>query len=133
MTKRSWYRFISIVLVITSCSFGVYIILSNLRDNIVFFYTPSEINKIATNQQVRIGGLVKANSIQKLSANKISFIITDHHHEIEIIYSGILPALFREGQGIVAEGALDTNNIFIASKLLTKHDENYRPPTPTPV
>lgn len=128
MTKRSFYRLISILSILISCSVGVYIILSHLRENIVFFYTPSEIEKILTDQQIRIGGLVKENSVQKLSANKVNFTITDHKHDIVITYSGILPALFREGQGVVAEGKLGKDNIFIARKLLTKHDENYRPP-----
>ena len=128
MTKLAFNRLLSVILLFLSCSLGIYIILSNLRDNIVFFHTPSEIDKIKINQKVRVGGLVKHNSIYKLSANKIKFTITDHKRDLQIIYTGILPALFREGQGIVAEGSLDDNTTFIAKKLLAKHDENYRPP-----
>ena len=112
------------------CSLGVYIILSNLNDNIVFFYPPSEIAKIRSKAgKVRVGGLVKKDSIIKLSDKKILFTITDHLADLQVEYQGILPALFRENQGIVAEGALILNTTtFKASKLLTKHDENYMPP-----
>lgn len=112
------------------CSLGVYIILSNLNDNIVFFYPPSEIAKIRSKTgKVRVGGLVKKDSIIKLSDKKILFTITDHLADLQVEYQGILPALFRENQGIVAEGILILNTTtFKASKLLTKHDENYMPP-----
>ena len=110
------------------CSIGVYIILSNLNDNIVFFYPPSEISKIKKNSKVRVGGIVKNGSITREEDNKIRFIITDYSEELEIIYQGILPALFREGQGIVAEGTLQPARSFLAKKLLAKHDENYMPP-----
>ncbi len=110
------------------CSIGVYIILSNLNDNIVFFYPPSEISKIKKNSKVRVGGIVKNGSITREINNKIRFIITDYSEELEIIYQGILPALFREGQGIVAEGTLQPTRSFLAKKLLAKHDENYMPP-----
>ena len=110
------------------CSIGVYIILSSLNDNIVFFYPPSEISKIKENTKVRVGGIVKNGSITRETDNKIRFIITDYSEELEIIYQGILPALFREGQGIVAEGTLQPARSFLAIKLLVKHDENYMPP-----
>ena len=110
------------------CSIGVYIILSSLNDNIVFFYPPSEISKIKENTKVRVGGIVKNGSITRETDNKIRFIITDYSEELEIIYQGILPALFREGQGIVAEGTLQPARSFLAIKLLAKHDENYMPP-----
>jgi cytochrome c-type biogenesis protein CcmE len=109
------------------CSIGVYIILSNLNDNIVFFYPPSEISKIKKNSKVRVGGIVKKGSITREIDNKIRFIITDYSEELEIIYQGVLPALFREGQGIVAEGTLQPTRSFFAKKLLAKHDENYMP------
>jgi cytochrome c-type biogenesis protein CcmE len=108
---------------------GVYIILSNLKDNIVFFYPPSEVYKISyDDNKVRVGGIVKEGSIQKISGAKISFIITDNIAEMEIIFDGIVPALFREKQGIVAEGKLISEKSFLAKKLLAKHDENYMPP-----
>lgn len=127
--KKKKNRFLSIVLLLGICSLGVYIILSNLTDNIVFFYPPSEIEKIKDiKKKARIGGLVKQGSIKHIKDKKLLFTITDFSQEIEIEYSGILPALFREGQGIVAEGVLSSPKLFIASKLLTKHDEKYMPP-----
>ena len=127
--KKKKNRFLSILLLLGICSLGVYIVLSNLTDNIVFFYPPSEIDKIKDiNKKARVGGLVKQGSIKHIKDKKLLFTITDFSQEIEIEYSGVLPALFREGQGIVAEGVLSSPKLFIASKLLTKHDEKYMPP-----
>ena len=130
MQVKKRNRLIGIISMLAVCSLGVYIILSNLNDNIVFFYPPSEIAKIRSKTgKVRVGGLVKKDSIIKLSDKKILFTITDHLADLQVEYQGILPALFRENQGIVAEGILILNTtIFKASKLLTKHDENYMPP-----
>lgn len=123
------HRIVAIALMLATCSFGMYLILSNLNENIVFFYPPSEISKIkSTTDKVRIGGIVKENSMINLSEKKILFTITDYSSDIQIEYEGMLPTLFREKQGIVAEGKLVSKNLFIASKLLAKHDENYRPP-----
>lgn len=111
------------------CASGVYFILSSLNDNIVFFHPPSEIDKIQANHsKVRVGGLVKVGSIEKHDNGKIEFTITDHIADLKIEYKGVLPALFREKQGIVAEGKLVTSDLFKATKLLAKHDENYTPP-----
>ncbi|NRB10893.1 MAG: cytochrome c maturation protein CcmE [Rickettsiaceae bacterium] len=129
MQKRKRNRLISIIVLLTICSSGVYLILSNLQDNIVFFYPPSEIAKISDrSQKVRVGGMVKVSSIKQISEDEIKFIITDFNAELQISYKGILPTLFREKQGIVAEGHLVSDNLFVAKKLLAKHDENYMPP-----
>ena len=130
MQVKKRNRLIGIISMLAVCSLGVCIILSNLNDNIVFFYPPSEIAKIRSKTgKVRVGGLVKKDSIIKLSDKKILFTITDHLADLQVEYQGILPALFRENQGIVAEGILILNTTtFKASKLLTKHDENYMPP-----
>jgi cytochrome c-type biogenesis protein CcmE len=99
-----------------------------LEDNIVFFYPPSDIEKITNAKtKIRVGGLVKENSVVILSANKIRFTITDYKNTLIIEYTGILPALFREKQGIVAEGTF-VDGVFEAKNLLAKHDENYMPP-----
>ena len=128
MKKRTQTRLASVVGLFIMVSTGVYFILSNLEDNIVFFHPPSDIEKITNAKtRVRVGGLVKENSIVILSANKIRFAITDYKNTLTIEYTGILPALFREKQGIVAEGTF-INGIFEAKKLLAKHDENYMPP-----
>ena len=103
-------------------------ILIVLQDNILFFYTPSEIlqKNLRQNEKVRLGGLVEENSIVRNNI-KINFIITDLKKNIEVSYVGILPDLFREGQGVIVNGYLK-NNIFEASEVLAKHDENYMPP-----
>jgi len=129
VNHRKRNRIFTILIILSLCSIGVYFILSNLNDNIVFFYPPSEISKIENKRgKVRVGGIVKNGSITRKTDNKIHFIITDYSEELEIIYQGILPALFREGQGIVAEGNLKLPKSFLAIKLLAKHDENYMPP-----
>ena len=99
-----------------------------LQDNILFFYTPSEIfqKNLKQNEKVRLGGLVEENSVIRNDI-KINFTITDLKKNIEVSYEGILPDLFREGQGVIVKGYLK-NNIFEASEVLAKHDENYMPP-----
>jgi len=105
---------------------GLFIIITSFNNNIVFFYSPSEINyNKVQNKIFRIGGLVK--SIHKHEGGKIEFIITDNKKEMKIIYKGILPNLFRENQGIIALGKLKNRELFEASELLVKHDENYMP------
>ena len=108
--------------------FVVGIILIAMQDNILFFYTPSEIlqKNLRQNEKVRLGGLVEENSIVRNDI-KISFTITDLKKEIEVNYEGILPDLFREGQGVIVKGYLK-NNLFEATEVLAKHDENYMPP-----
>ena len=125
-------RFQRLMLILISMAMilcAILLILYNARENISYFYTPSEINisNIAINQQLRIGGFVENNSFTKISSNEFSFKITDEKKSIPVNFSGILPDLFREGQGIVAEGVFQNNN-FIASEVLAKHDENYMPP-----
>ena len=128
MNKRKQTRLFSIVGLLAIVSLGVYLILSNLEDNIVFFYPPSDIEKIANSKgKVRVGGLVEENSIITLAPNKIRFTLTDYQNNIIVEYTGILPVLFRAKQGIVAEGLL-VENVFVTNKLLAKHDENYMPP-----
>jgi len=105
------------------------LILFNTKQNIVFFYTPSELleNNISLDKKVRIGGYVKQSSFIEKSLNSYEFIITDNTNELLIYYKGILPDLFREGQGTVIEGFLNKNNNIVASKVYAKHDENYMP------
>lgn len=129
MQIKTKNRLIGVVFVFLASTCGVYFILSSLNDNIVFFHPPAEIHKIRSgHNKVRVGGLVKVGSIERYEDGKIIFTITDHIAELKIEYRGILPALFREKQGIVAEGKLSSPNLFIAQKLLAKHDENYTPP-----
>ena len=108
----------------------IFIILKSLEENIVYFFSPTEIyNKsdISTNKKVRVGGLVKEGSVNR-EENTINFIITDLKNEIIVSYKGLVPNLFSEGKGVVAEGKLNDKKYFIADKILAKHDENYMPP-----
>lgn len=105
---------------------AVALILVALDDNIVYFYSPSEVDQIDSKNLIRVGGLVKDNSLIRLDDDSIKFIVTDNDGEIEIFYTGILPDLFREGQGVIAEGMLD-GNAFYANIIMAKHDENYMP------
>lgn len=122
--------FITIIIILT-LGLATKLILMALEDNIVYFYTPSDlIEKFGdTNNiqnKIRIGGLVLESSIKK-EGEKTIFMITDRKKEVKVVFKGPLPDLFREGQGIVAEGMFQNNN-FIASEVLAKHDENYMPP-----
>ncbi len=125
-------RFQRLILILTTLVMlgaALLLILFNTKQNIVFFYTPSELieNKITSGVKVRIGGYVKKSSIKKKSINSYEFKITDNKNEILIFYNGILPDLFREGQGTVIEGTIIDQNTVNASKVYAKHDENYMP------
>ncbi|MFP3017636.1 MAG: cytochrome c maturation protein CcmE [Candidatus Tisiphia sp.] len=126
MQKKVKNRLKFILFYLLCSAGGIYMILYNLEDSIVFFYPPSKINESTLGKELRVGGLVKVGSIRKITADKVHFVITDDIKDLEISYQGVLPALFRENQGIVAVGKL-SGNIFIARELLTKHDENYSP------
>lgn len=106
---------------------AVLMVMFALNDEIVFFYSPTDVlveKKAANGQRFRLGGLVKEDSIVK-TGNSVSFIITDTEYELTATYVGILPDLFREGQGVIAEGALNASGGFNADTVLAKHDENY--------
>ena len=105
------------------------LILTAFRQNLVFFYTPSDVadNKVPANQTFRVGGLVEAGSLKR-DGLRVTFRVTDTAKTIPVAYDGILPDLFREGKGVVAEGRIDTGGVFHASQVLAKHDENYMPP-----
>jgi len=108
----------------------ILLILKSLENNVVYFFSPTEINEktdISFNKKIRIGGLVKMNSVKK-NEQIINFIITDLKNEIIVSYNGLVPNLFSEGKGVVAEGKLKDKKYFIANKILAKHDENYMPP-----
>ena len=108
----------------------IFFTLRSLEENIVYFLSPTEIyNKtdISFKKKIRVGGLVKINSVNK-SGTSISFIITDLNKEIIVSYNGLVPNLFSEGKGVVAEGKLKDKKYFVADKILAKHDENYMPP-----
>ena len=122
-------RLILILITLVMLSTALILILFNTKKNIVFFYTPTELLKdnIFSEKKIRIGGYVKQLSFTEKSLNKYEFKITDNENELSVFYKGILPDLFREGQGTVVEGFLSNKNTIIASKVYAKHDENYMP------
>jgi len=108
---------------------AVALMLSALRDSIVFFNSPSDVAEkhVAPGARIRLGGLVKTGSLVRSDNLKIRFEVTDGNRELPVTYQGVLPDLFREGQGVVAEGALNTDGVFNADTILAKHDETYMP------
>ncbi|WP_294531965.1 cytochrome c maturation protein CcmE [uncultured Rhodoblastus sp.] len=108
---------------------AVGIVLFALRDNVVFFYGPTEMTEkqVGPGQRLRIGGLVKPGTLVHLEGKRITFSVTDGRNEVPVSYTGLLPDLFKEGQGVVAEGALDKAHVFRADSVLAKHDERYMP------
>ena len=110
--------------------FVIFLILKVLEDNVLYFYSPSDIKNsddINLKKKIRIGGMVKKGSILS-NEREIKFVVTDLNNEIIVSYSGTVPALFAEGKGVVAEGRLKDKKFFIAKRILAKHDENYMPP-----
>jgi len=122
-------RFFFISLILITLILSVFLILKTLEENVVYFQSPSEIQSLSEikDKKIRIGGMVKKNSII-ISPKKVDFIITDFKNEIKVSYSGMIPNLFSEGKGVVAEGYLKDRVFFEATKILAKHDENYMPP-----
>ena len=122
-------RLLLILLTLVIILSAVLLILYNTRENVSYFYTPSEIDKseIIIDKVMRIGGFVENDSFNKISSSKFKFRITDEKASILVTFNGILPDLFREGQGAVIEGAFVENGIFNATSVFAKHDENYMP------
>ena len=130
LSKKVKSRIIFLALLALSAAVVIFFILKSLEENVVYFFSPTEIYSkanISFDKKIRIGGLVKKNSVSK-NDTSINFIITDLKKEIVVSYNGIVPNLFSEGKGVVAEGKLKDKKYFIADKILAKHDENYMPP-----
>ena len=130
LSKKVKSRMIFLILLLLSASVIIFFILKSLEENVVYFFSPSEIYdkpNISLNKKIRIGGLVKENSLSK-NKKSIKFIITDLKNEIIVSYNGLIPNLFSEGKGVIAEGQLKDKKYFVADKILAKHDENYMPP-----
>jgi cytochrome c-type biogenesis protein CcmE len=109
---------------------AVGLVLYAMRDSIVFFYSPTEVAemKIAPGTRFRLGGLVETGSVVRGEGTTVRFVVTDQAKTLPVTYTGVLPDLFREGQGVVAEGTLEEDGTFHADNVLAKHDENYMPP-----
>ncbi len=125
-------RFQRLLLIIISLIFlfvSILLILFNAEKNIVFFYTPSEVieKNVQLNQKVRIGAFVEKGSFKKINKNTFEFKISDNFASIKVSYQGLLPDIFREGQGAVIEGILKEKNYIVANTVYAKHDENYMP------
>tara|TARA_B100000959_G_scaffold275010_1_gene327715 strand:- start:12795 stop:13217 length:423 start_codon:yes stop_codon:yes gene_type:complete len=124
-------RFIGILITLVGVTAAIYLILTSFQDNLLYYLTPSEaVTKNMDDQSTfRIGGLVEMGSFKRADGSlKASFVLTDGIESIEVNYTGILPDLFREGQGIIVTGRFNKTKVFIASEVLAKHDENYMPP-----
>ncbi len=122
-------RFFFVLLIITTLALSVFLLVKSLEENVIFFKSPTEIKTLSeiSKKKIRIGGMVKKDSIAIIS-KEIKFIVTDFKNEINVVYSGVVPNLFAEEKGVVAEGYLKDKNFFLATKILAKHDENYMPP-----
>jgi cytochrome c-type biogenesis protein CcmE len=127
--KKVKLRVLFLTLILASVILTVFLILQSLKENVVYFQSPSEIKSLIelNKKKIRIGGMVKEQSVF-INSNEVNFIITDFKNEINVTYSGAVPNLFAEGKGVVAEGFLKDKNYFLATKILAKHDENYMPP-----
>jgi cytochrome c-type biogenesis protein CcmE len=127
--KKVKLRILFLTLILASVVLFVFLILQSLKENVVYFKSPSEIKNLVeiNKKKIRVGGMVKKKSIV-IDNDKVNFIITDFKNEINVTYSGAVPNLFEEGKGVVAEGFLKDRDYFSATKILAKHDENYMPP-----
>ena len=127
--KKVKLRALFLFLSILSAILVIFLVLKSLEENVVYFLSPTEIKNLneTTKERIRVGGMVKDQSI-KINSDKINFIITNFKNEINVVYSGIIPNLFQENKGVVAEGILRDKSFFKAEKILAKHDENYMPP-----
>ena len=127
--KKVKLRFVFLALILASVILTVFLVLQSLKENVVYFQSPSEIKSLIelNKKKIRVGGMVKEQSVS-INYDEVNFIITDFKNEINVIYSGAVPNLFAEGKGVVAEGFLKDKNYFTAIKILAKHDENYMPP-----
>ena len=122
-------RILFLIVLLSSIILTIFLVLKSLEENVVYFLSPTEVKNLneLTQDKIRIGGMVKKDSIN-INSDKINFIITDFNNEINVVYSGLIPNLFQENKGVVAEGFLEDKNYFKAEKILAKHDENYMPP-----
>ena len=127
--KKVKLRALFLIALILSLTLIVFLVLNSLKENVVYFLSPTEIKTLneVKKDKIRVGGMVKKSSINIIN-DEIVFVITDFQNEINVTYSGLVPNLFQENKGVVAEGFLEDKNYFKATKILAKHDENYMPP-----
>ena len=128
--KKVKFRALFIFLILISLALTFFLVVKSLEENVVYFKSPTDIknlNEIKNAQKIRVGGMVKKNSI-KINDKEIFFVITDFKNELLVNFNGSVPNLFEEGKGVVAEGFLKDKSFLNADKILAKHDENYMPP-----
>ncbi len=128
--KKVKFRALFIFLILISLVLTIFLVIKSLEENVVYFKSPTDIknlNEIKNAQKIRVGGMVKKNSI-KINDKEIFFVITDFKNELLVNFNGSVPNLFEEGKGVVAEGFLKDKSFLNADKILAKHDENYMPP-----
>ena len=128
--KKVKFRALFIFLILISLALTIFLMVKSLEENVVYFKSPTDIknlNEIKNAQKIRVGGMVKKNSI-KINDKEIFFVITDFKNELLVNFNGSVPNLFEEGKGVVAEGFLKDKSFLNADKILAKHDENYMPP-----
>tara|TARA_B100000768_G_C11228857_1_gene354121 strand:+ start:344 stop:775 length:432 start_codon:yes stop_codon:yes gene_type:complete len=130
LTKKVKKRILFVTLVFSFFSIFIFIVLKTLNNNLLYFNTPTDVfknNNLSLDKKMRLGGMVKKNSIV-VNKKEIKFIITDFQNEIIVSFNGSVPNLFSEEKGVIAEGKLRDKKFFIANRILAKHDENYMPP-----
>ena len=122
-------RFLFVVIILITLILTTFLIIKSLEENVVYFQSPTDLKLQGeiNEKKFRVGGMVKKGSVS-IEAQKVKFIITDFKNEINVAFAGAVPNLFSEGKGVVAEGYLKDKNLFLATKILAKHDENYMPP-----
>ena len=130
MTPRRRQRLVMVGLIVVGCTIATGLALLALQENINLFFSPSQIvdGTAPSNTTIRLGGMVVSGSIQRGENLGVTFVLTDLAEQVTVAYEGILPDLFREGQGIVTQGKLDSSGRFFAEQVLAKHDETYMPP-----
>src|SRR5437763_17216310 len=129
MTRKR-RRLITLLAALLALGTATALVLAAFNDNLVFFYSPSDLAEkaVGPERRIRIGGLVENQSLVKEDGRRVAFRVTDGKTELKVVFDGLLPDLFREGQGVVAEGKLRGDGVFVASSVLAKHDEKYMPP-----
>lgn len=130
MTARQW-RLLWLAAAVLAVGAATTLVLRAFESNLVFFYSPTQVaaHEAPTARAFRVGGLVQQGSVQRASTGlTVNFVVTDGAHQVPVRYTGMLPDLFREGKGVVAQGRLDGSGWFVAQQVLAKHDENYMPP-----
>ena len=122
-------RFAVVVLGIAVLSAAAAFVLNAFQSNLVFFFSPTQVfnGEAPTSRVFRVGGMVKAGSLER-EGTQVRFVVTDFSHDVPVHYTGLLPDLFQEGKGVVAQGQIHSGGVFEASQVLAKHDENYMPP-----